>query len=138
MAGFICGVTGVTSLFGVDASLPLPIGLGLMFLCFSIAQYLAYRDLYNQKKEAQSSNPIIKEVRVIEPQEGSFDSVTTQDRQFIISQLAVPMIWQHGHMDIEGLLADRASGIALNKLLVRNCSQCGTPRNKKSKVYEDE
>ena len=135
----MCGMTGIASLFGVDASLSLPIGFGLMFLCFSIAQYLAYRDLQNQKKEPLPSDSIIKEVRkVIEPQDGSFDSVTSQDRRFILSQLAMPMVWQHGHMDIGGLLADRASGIALNKLMVRNCSQCGIPRNKKAKAYEDE
>jgi len=72
---------------------------------------------------------------VVQLQEGSIDTVTLQDRRFIRLELSVPMQWRHGHMDTEGLLADRASGVPLNELLARNCSRCGVPRNKKGRRY---
>jgi len=73
--------------------------------------------------------------QIIEPQKGSLDSVSSQDRQFIVL-LATTMTHEHGHMDIQGLLADRASGIALNELMARNCSRCGCPRNDKTTEIE--
>lgn len=62
-------------------------------------------------------------------QDGSIESVTAGDVSFIVSRLGIPMSWDHGHGDIEGLIADRASGIPLNELMQRACSRCGVPRN---------
>jgi len=67
--------------------------------------------------------------------QGTIDSVTSQDRIFII-MLTKNMAFQHGHLDFEGLFADRASGVPLNDLMLRNCSKCGKPRNKKSEDKE--
>lgn len=50
----------------------------------------------------------------IKPQEGSLDTVTIQDR-LLIESMASSMLLTHGHMDRLGLLADRASGVPLNK-----------------------
>ena len=38
----------------------------------------------------------------------------------------------HGHGDILGLLADRASGVPINELINSNCSICKKPRNQSS------
>ena len=80
-----------------------------------------------QGKETDSLEAIANE-----PQAGSLDTVTRQDR-LLIQGMAVSMITTHGHMDLIGLLADRASGIPLNELMTRNCSDCGIPRNQKSR-----
>ena len=74
----------------------------------------------------------------IKKQDGSIESVTEGDLAFL-SGLMITMKWDHGHPDIEGLLADRASGVPLNELKTRNCSRCGVPRNKKGRdIYVDE
>lgn len=63
---------------------------------------------------------------------GSLDSVSLSDRHFIIG-LSVRMGINHKHGgDLQGLLADRASGVPLNELMTRECSICGIPRNRKS------
>ena len=80
-----------------------------------------------QKQELGS-----QEIVSIKPQEGSLDTVTAQDR-LLIEAMAMDMIITHGHMDMLGLLADRASGIPLNELMTRNCSECGIPRNQRGK-----
>ena len=36
---------------------------------------------------------------------------------------------EHGHTDWAGLMADRASGIPLNKLKFEKCHVCKSPRN---------
>ena len=73
-----------------------------------------------------------QEMASIKPQEGSLDTVTSQDRRLIMS-MAMDMLLKHGHMDLTGLLADGASGIHLNELMARNCSECGIPRNRRGK-----
>ena len=70
-----------------------------------------------------------------EPQEGSLDTVTGEDRRFIVS-LCLEMAIQHGHIDFNGLLADRASGVPLNQLMSKECSVCGIARNLRSDRWE--
>jgi hypothetical protein len=64
-------------------------------------------------------------------QKGSVETVSDADKRFIVS-LCRDMVLQHGHIDPNGLLADRASGIPLNELMSRKCSQCETARNIRS------
>jgi hypothetical protein len=71
----------------------------------------------------------------IESQQGSMDTVSSEDRRFIVS-LCMDMIIQHGHMDLNGLLADRASGTSLNQLMAKECSVCGIVRNIRSNRWE--
>ena len=66
-------------------------------------------------------------------QDGSIESVTIGDMGFVVSQLGIPMSWNHGHRDIEGMIADRASGIPLNELTGRPCSHCGVARNQRGR-----
>ena len=73
----------------------------------------------------------------IEIQQGSLDTVSSQDRKFITA-ISWGMVMKHGHFDVNGLLADRASGIPLNELMSRNCSLCHCPRDKKGgNEYDD-
>jgi len=39
------------------------------------------------------------------------------------------MYIHHGHLDLNGMLADRASGTPLNKLMSLKCSRRQQPRN---------
>jgi hypothetical protein len=86
-----------------------------------------------QEENAKQREEVHRQEMVsIKPQKGSLDTVTSQDRMLITS-MAMDMILKHGHMDLTGLLADRASGIPLNELMTRNCSDCGIARNRKGK-----
>lgn len=67
-------------------------------------------------------------------QDGSLESVSQQDR-LLISSFVIEMTTQHGHTDWQGLFADRASGIALNKLMFENCHKCGKPRNQQGEEH---
>ena len=67
-----------------------------------------------------------------EPPEGSVERVSEKDR-ILIKRMASLMDTNHGHKDVVGLLADRASGIPLNELMERKCSVCGKLRKKKFK-----
>lgn len=95
------------------------------FLAIYLNSEKIKKDIYEQIKKE------IEEIRDIKPQEGSLNNVTQQDRILIMSW-AQQMIFEHGHQDLNGLLADRASGVKLNELMTRNCSKCGIPRNQQS------
>ena len=58
--------------------------------------------------------------------------MSEKDRVLIKGMISL-MKTKHGHSDMIGLFADRASGVPLNELLKQECIKCGTPRNKKSK-----
>lgn len=101
------------------------------FICMTIAIYKA--ELFGRKED----QPIQREIDLQEKikfQDGSLNSVTTQDRQLIL-KMAIDMQIAHGHNDFIGMLADRASGVPLNKIMSRECSECndGSLRNKKAK-----
>jgi hypothetical protein len=51
----------------------------------------------------------------------------------VIQLMSIELEGRHGYNDFTGLLADRASGVPLNELKTRPCSQCGIPRNQKGK-----
>jgi hypothetical protein len=108
--------------------------IGLFFLGF-LAIYVnsekMKRDI--QDKVYEQVKKDIEVLKPIEPLKGSLDSISSADRWFIVS-LSIEMGLRHVHGgDLQGLLADRASGIPLNELMARNCSVCGIPRNNQSK-----
>jgi hypothetical protein len=108
--------------------------LVVVFVGF-IGLTLIYQRSENTIKQniyAQVRQDIEKELKKIKPQEGSLNNVTSQDRA-LIKLMAFEMRWIHGHIDLHGLLADRASGVPLNELMGGNCQVCGMPRNRKSK-----
>ncbi len=49
VAGIVGGGLTIPVLMGHDVNIALPVGLGIIFICFSIAQFLAYNDLKKQK-----------------------------------------------------------------------------------------
>jgi hypothetical protein len=109
---------------------------GLFFIGF-LAIYVnserMKRDIRDKVYEQVKKD--IEVLKPIEPLKGSLDSISSADRWFIVS-LSIEMGLRHVHGgDLQGLLADRASGIPLNELMARNCSVCGVPRNKQSKRW---
>ena len=67
--------------------------------------------------------------------EGKLENISEGDAYLIIA-MAIELESKHGWNDLTGLLADRASGVPLNKLKANPCSQCGIPRNKKGRHGE--
>lgn len=63
---------------------------------------------------------------------GRLEDISRGDALWIMGK-TILMQTSHGHDDFWGLTADRASGVPLNELMARPCSQCGIPRNQKSK-----
>jgi hypothetical protein len=78
-----------------------------------------------------------KSVKTITRLKGSLDDVPSQDK-LLIQAMAMDMAIVHGHLDLDGLLADRASGIPLNELKRQPCSVCGVPRDRKSHKWSKE
>ena len=103
----------------------------IVFLGFILGFALLFWDDNNLEKRI--STKVEDKVREItmKPKEGTLESITPQDWE-IIRKWSMEMILNHGHDDNKGMLADRASGILLNELMLRNCLKCGEPRNVKS------
>jgi hypothetical protein len=66
---------------------------------------------------------------------GRLEDISQGDALWIMGK-AILMQSRHGHDDFWGLTADRASGVPLNELMVKDCSECGIPRNQRSKQSE--
>jgi hypothetical protein len=64
---------------------------------------------------------------------GRLDDVSQADSEFILAK-SIELEAIHGHNDLLGLFADRASGVPLNELSTRPCTHCGIPRNQKSQA----
>lgn len=63
---------------------------------------------------------------------GRLEDVSPVESEFILA-MSIELQSIHGYNDLTGLFADRASGVPLNELKTRPCSQCGIPRNQKGK-----
>jgi hypothetical protein len=63
---------------------------------------------------------------------GKLEDISRGDALWIMGK-SILMQNSHGHDDFWGLTADRASNVPLNELMARPCSQCGIPRNQRSK-----
>jgi hypothetical protein len=66
---------------------------------------------------------------------GTLDDISSEEANLILA-MSIELESRHGYNDITGLFADRASGVPLNELKTRPCSQCGIPRNQKGKHGE--
>ena len=66
---------------------------------------------------------------------GTLENVSPQDTRLILL-MSIGVDSRHGYNDLTGLFADRASGVPLNELKTRPCSQCGIPRNQRGKHRE--
>ena len=63
---------------------------------------------------------------------GGLENISPEDANLILA-MSIELDSVHGHNDLTGLFADRASGIPLNELTTRPCSRCGVPRNQRGK-----
>jgi hypothetical protein len=66
---------------------------------------------------------------------GGSESISPEDANLILV-MSIELDSIHGYNDLTGLFADRASGVPLNELKTRPCSQCGIPRNQRGKHHE--
>jgi hypothetical protein len=120
-------------------------GLGVVYLnyifigLFVAGFLLLYINSEKVKKEIEHKvyAQVRKDIEALglkgnEVLKGRIDDVSSGDRDLIVL-MDIEMGWKHGHGDLTGLFADRASGVPLNELMARNCNQCGMPRNEKSK-----
>lgn len=64
MGGVIGGGLTVSEILGITPSLPSFIGLGILFVCFSVAQFLAYHDLRTRKEPLANEIKIRKQERI--------------------------------------------------------------------------
>jgi hypothetical protein len=132
-------LTIIVNLLKLEELLGWPITYwNVVFMVLVLVGFLAvYFSIEEIKKEItekvyQQMRKDIEVLKASEPLKGSLDSVSLADKYFIIS-LSIGMSINHVHGgDLQGLLADRASGVPLNELMTRECSICGIPRNKKS------
>ena len=112
----------------ISPQIGIPVGVVITsFGIFLVVRAYRGKTKYRESKEKPQIDNVSSK-----PQEGSLDTVTIQDRYLILSW-SIGMIITHGHRDERGLLADRASGIPLNKLMSMPCSECTEPRNKRGK-----
>jgi len=86
----------------------------------------AYRAKTKSREDSQLEKPGIT---------GKLEDVSPVESEFILAK-SIELDAVHGHNDLLGLFADRASGVPLNELSTRPCSQCGIPRNQRGKHGE--
>jgi len=113
--------------------LSLPTCNAIVFFALIVGFALLFWDDNNLEKRISSKvdEKITEIIKTMKPKDGTLESITPQDWE-IIRKWSLEMILNHGHDDNKGLLADRASGVLLNELMLKNCSKCGEPRNTKS------
>jgi hypothetical protein len=84
MAGLVGGIVGIANFLGVDVPISLPIGLGVLFICFSIAQFLAFNKVRVERDTQKIKALSIvrsKTETLLEMRESSFyDVVNTLDK----------------------------------------------------------
>ena len=66
---------------------------------------------------------------------GKLEDISPEEANLILA-MSIELDSRHGYNDLTGLFADRASGIPLNELKTRPCSQCGIPRNQRGNHHE--
>jgi hypothetical protein len=136
IAGITANIASLNNMWflGLPAEWWNIICLAVVFVGFVAFALLSQRseNAIKQDVYAQVRQDIEEQLRAIKPQEGRLNNVSLQDR-LLIQSFALQMIFTHGHQDLKGLLADRASGVPLNELMVRECQVCRMPRNQRSK-----
>jgi len=60
------------------------------------------------------------------------DSVSQKEKD-LIAHIGFRMMDTHGHLDLAGMLSDRANGRELNDLMFKPCHVCGVIRNQRSR-----
>lgn len=104
--------------------------VSFVWLVFALFYWRKYRkDEAQLGLLAESTHPdLLEQLR----NTGRLENISEGDAYLIIA-MGIELGSKHGWNDLTGLLADRASGVPLNKLKTNPCSQCGIPRNKKGR-----
>lgn len=58
------------------------------------------------------------------------DSVSQKEKD-LIGHIGFRMMDTHGHLDLTGMVSDRANGVELNELMFKPCHICGVIRNQR-------
>jgi len=119
VCGGVGGALTIINLAGITPSFPWYVGFIIFTLCLLIAGYLAYHDLFIEKRAEYQHN----QKWLINPNQ-RYDVSTAL-------QLNEQMNDVHGHDDFFGIQNDFKSKIDVNEILNRNCTRCGKPRNQK-------
>ena len=134
-------LTIIVNLLKLEELLGWPIAYwNVIFMVLVLIGFLAvYFSIEEIRKEIEGKvyGQVRKDIEALnlegnEAIKGRIDDVSSGDANLIVL-MDIEMGWKHGHGDLTGLFADRASGVPLNELMIRDCSQCGIPRNKKSR-----
>jgi hypothetical protein len=88
--------------------------------------------VFRKHQKKRTSQKVITQTPLPKINYEKLREVTPQDKK-AIELMDIRMTGTHGHMDLTGLLSDRASGIPLNDLIEKPCSKCGVQRNKRGK-----
>lgn len=152
-AGVIFGVLSAYDLIsGQLPSLNLPTFQDLIYwldwkvwliVTLSILLIGALEGSFRYKRQCESNIPSLNQACVLVQREidsaqkhlntGSLSNVSSSDKNLIMAW-SIRMLTEHGHEDAYQMLADRASGIPLNRIMYQSCSRCQQPRNIKSKT----
>jgi hypothetical protein len=90
------------------------------------------KDTYEEIKQDVIRNIQSGKIKVKGIISDRIENLSSKDISFVIMlSKEMEFRYSHGHSDSTGLLADRASGIALNELIKRECTICGKPRNQR-------
>jgi hypothetical protein len=93
--------------------------------------FLVIRAYRSKAKSKESVADTLEKARIT----GRLEDVSRVESEFILAK-SIELEAIHGYNDLLGLFADRASGVPLNELSTRPCSQCGIPRNQRGKHDE--
>ena len=102
-------------------------GIAAIAMVWGVWSYIFKR----RRKQSKSIKPI-RQNPLPKIAYDKIQNVTPEDKKVINSMMA-RMFSVHGHLDGDGLMSDRGSGIALNDLMEKPCSKCGVPRNRRGK-----
>ena len=88
--------------------------------------------LFRKRRKKIKSRIASKKVQLPKVDYTKLDTVSQEEKD-LISHIGMRMMDTHGHLDLVGMLSDRANGVDLNDLMFKPCSICGVIRNQRSR-----
>lgn len=117
----------IQSMTGV---IPPLLGWPIVAGCLIAATALIVRGKRGRQELSSQETASIKSIIA-----GGLEGISPEAANLILA-MSIEIDVVHGYNDLTGLFADRASGVPLNELKTRPCSQCGIPRNQRGKHRE--
>jgi len=84
----------------------------------------------HRKKTKKHTTP--QRVQLPKTDYTKLDNVSQKEKD-LIGHIGLRMMDTHGHLDLTGMLSDRANGMELNELMFNPCHTCGVIRNQGSR-----